>query len=98
MEVEQKRHKSIKKRLREKISFLTLKIIIFYGSIQSRIVSPESTDTEMVERQKLVDRASAVITAAMLLIILVLFIVASVKLGLTFSSIYNDFKTFFYGT
>ena len=90
--------KTMRYRLREKIAFLTLKILRFYAYIQNRIVSPESTDTEIAESQKLVDRASAVITAAMLLIILVLFIVASVKLGLTFSSIWNDFKTFFYGT
>lgn len=90
--------KTVRDRLRERISSLTMKILTFYGYVLSRITSPDSADIEVAEKPKLVDRGSAAITAAMLLIILVLFIVASVKLGLTFSSIYNDFKTFFFGT
>ena len=90
--------KIVRDRLRRGIASLTMKIMAFYGYVLGHIVSPKNADAEVTGKPKLIDRASAVITAAMLLIILVLFIVASVKLGLTFSSIWNDFKTFFYGT
>lgn len=96
--MEGNKDRTIRNRLRRGIASLTMKIMVFYGHVLDRILPPNNANTEVAEKPKLVDRASAVITAAMLLIILVLFIVASVKLGLTFSSIWNDFKTFFYGT
>jgi len=43
------------------------------------------------------DNASATISAAVILVIFVIFVVAAVKLGLTFSTIVADFKTFFGG-
>lgn len=93
--MEEKQNKSIMTRLRGGIAFLTMKFLTFAGRIHDRIISRKNAEEPKIITR---DTASAVITAAMLLIILVLFIVASVKLGLTFSSIWNDFKTFFYGT
>ena len=43
------------------------------------------------------DKASATISAVVILIIFVVFVVAAVKLGLTFGTIVADFKTFFGG-
>lgn len=43
------------------------------------------------------DNGSAAISAAAILIIFVIFVVAAVKLGLTFGTIIADFKTFFGG-
>lgn len=43
------------------------------------------------------DKGSATISAVVILIIFVIFVVAAVKMGLTFGTIVADFKTFFGG-
>ena len=97
MEVEQKRHESIRKRLRERISHRAMKILNLVGTVWECIKYTRDSEDSGTEAT-LKDKASAAITGAILIIIFVLFIVAAVKLGLTFSSIYRDVKLFFFGS
>ena len=97
MEVEQKRHESIRKRLRERISHRAMKILNLVGMVWERITYSRNIEDSGTDAT-LKDKASAAITGAILIIIFVLFIVAAVKLGLTFSSIYRDVKLFFFGS
>lgn len=86
------------KKVKGKIRRLFMTLFLVSAKIINRITIGKDANEEptgAVDNPK--DKASAAITAAILLIIFILFIVAAVKLGLTFSSIWHDVTTFFYG-
>jgi hypothetical protein len=74
-----------------------MKILNLVGTVWERIKYSRNIEDSGTEAT-LKDKGSAAITGAILIIIFVLFIVAAVKLGLTFSSIYRDVKLFFFGS
>ena len=85
------------KKVKGKIRRLFMTLFLVSAKIINRITIGKDANEEPTEAESVKDKASAAITAAILLIIFILFIVAAVKLGLTFSSIWHDITTFFYG-